>query len=169
MRPLDESRKVGHHEALLLAHANQSQMRLERRERVVRDLGPRRSHPREQLRLPDVAEAHDAHGGDEPKLEEKLPLLPLSTRLRLPRGLPRRGREPRVPAPALPAFGGDEPGSRLHEIHEEIPARLVIHQRARGDRDRNVLARTAALLVARPVRARLRLEPRAKPETEPPT
>ena len=56
-RALDEPRDVGHHEAALLADRDDAEVRIQRRERIVGDLRPRRRNRADQRRLAGVRQA----------------------------------------------------------------------------------------------------------------
>ena len=62
-RAFDEAGDVGEHE-LVVAEAHDTEVRFERGERIVGDLGLRRAHRRDQRGLPRVGEADERGVGD---------------------------------------------------------------------------------------------------------
>ena len=68
-RALDQARDVGEDEAPVLRHADDAEVRSQRRERVVGDLRPRARDHRQERRLADVRVAEEARLGEELQLE----------------------------------------------------------------------------------------------------
>ena len=104
MRTLDDARNVGHDERLVVADLDNTEVRLQRREGVVGDLGLRGRNDREQRRLARIGEAHQPHVGQHLQFEDERAFLPLLTRLGVARRLIRGTLEMPVAqtAPAAP-------------------------------------------------------------------
>ena len=139
---LDETGHVGDRRPalVLVAEVHDAEVRLERRERVVGDLGPRRGERREQRRLAGVRQPDEADVGDEPELQPQPVLLARLALLGVARRLVGRGREMRVAEAAAPA-AGDHRGLAGHDEVGEQAARLVVEcRRARRDVEVQVVA-----------------------------
>ena len=106
-------------------------MRLQRGERVVRDLRLGRRHGRDQRRLPRVGEPHQRHVGHQLELHvepELLALLALLGERRRPSAV---GEEARVAPPALAALGHHEAGAlRCQVAHHGAAGRAPRYPRA---------------------------------------
>src|SRR5689334_19547769 len=90
VRAFDESRNVGDDERFVVIRADHTEVRDERRERVIGDLRLRCADDRDERRLARVRKTDHADVGDELELDEELALLTLFTRLRESRSLTRR-------------------------------------------------------------------------------
>ncbi len=71
MRAFQQSRHVDHHERFFVGNANDAQLRLERCERIIGNLGPRRGDHGEQRRLAGIGNADDPGIGEQPQLQAK--------------------------------------------------------------------------------------------------
>src|SRR2546422_9080796 len=91
------------HEGAAVRQADDAEVRLERGERIIGDLGARRGDHREQCALARVRLAQEADVGDELEHQLQPPLLAVLARLPLAPALVRGGREARVAAPAAAA------------------------------------------------------------------
>ncbi len=103
VRPLDDPGDVGQHQGAPARELQHAQVRLQRRERVVGDLGPGGGERRQQRALPRVGLPDQPDIGDQLQLQLDAPRLAGASRLVLARGLVRRRREGRVAATAPPA------------------------------------------------------------------
>ena len=145
--------------------AHDAEVRLERGERVVGDLGLGRAHRGDQRRLARVREADERGVGQQLQLEPQPALLAVLALLGEARRAPRVRQEARVAAPALPAARREPAVAVAHEVGEQ----LVVgrrHDRALGHVDDEVVAALAVLLLARAVRARAGLAVRVVAERE---
>ena len=156
-RALDESRDVGD-DVAVLARLHHSEVRHERRERVVRDLRPRRGHARDQGRLAHRREPDERGVRQQLQLERDPAFLGRLAELREGRRAARRRHEVRVAAPAAAAARHDDALARVREVGDEPPGLLVAHDRAERDGKHEVLADGAVHAAALAVRAALRLE-----------
>ena len=93
----------------LARQPDRAQVRHQRRERIVGDLGAGGGDARDQRRLADVGEAEQPDVGEQLELEADVALLARRARLGLARRAIGRRREVDVAAPALAALGDDEP------------------------------------------------------------
>ena len=100
-RAFDQARNVGDRRPARflicgvedVAQVQHAQIRLERRERIVGDLRPRRGQGREQRGLARVGQSHQPDVGDQPQFQTNPVLLPGFAFLRVARSLMRRRRE----------------------------------------------------------------------------
>ncbi len=130
------------------AQVEHAQVRFQRRERIVGDLGQGRGQSREQRRLARVRQTDQSDVGDEPKLEADPALLARFAHLGVARGLVRGSREVDVAEPA-PAASGDHQGLLgRHEVAQELARVAVEDARPRRHLEHQVVARLAVLLLA---------------------
>ena len=73
VRAFDQAGHVGHHEAAVVAQRDDAEVRRQRRERVVGDLGPRRRDARDQRGLARVGEPDQADVGEQLQLQAQVP------------------------------------------------------------------------------------------------
>ena len=105
-RALDEAGDVGEHE-LVVVEAHDAEVRLERGERVVGDLGLRRAHRRDQRGLPGVREADERGVGEQLHLEAEPALLAVLALLGEAGRAASVRQEARVAPPAAAAARGE--------------------------------------------------------------
>ena len=135
---LDEPRYVGDHD-LGVVETDDSEVGLQRGERVVGHLGLGRRDARDQGALPGVRESDEGDVGDEPQLHVEPALFARLALLGERRRPPPVGQEAGVAA-AAPAASGRQPGVALvHEIGDDR-AVLLLDRRALGHRDARVRA-----------------------------
>ena len=123
---LDEAGDVGHDELGAVAPGTQpdhSEMRLQRGERVVRDLRLGGRHGRDQRRLPRVGEPDQRHVGHQLELHVQPELLALLALLGERRRPPAVGEEARVAPPALAPLGHHEAGALRCQVAHHGAAR----------------------------------------------
>ena len=163
-RALDEPGDVGEHELVVLP-AHDAEVRLERGERVVGDLGLGRAHDRDQRRLARVREADERGVGEQLQLELQPALLAVLALLGEARRPARVRQEPRVAAPALAAARREPRVAVVQEVGEQ----LAVHRAddgSLGDVDDEIGAALAVQLLALAVRSRPRLAVRVVAERE---
>jgi hypothetical protein len=100
----DQAGDVRHHE-LTIVGLERTQHRLERRERVRRDLRLGAGHAREQRGLAGVGQPDEPDVGEQLEVQPDDALLAVEAALGEPGGLADRGLEARVAAPARAAAG----------------------------------------------------------------
>src|SRR5690606_3552515 len=103
-RALDDAGDVRHHERAVVTEVDHPEVRLERRERVVRDLRLRGRERRDQRALPRVRETDESDVGEELELEGDVALFAGLAGLGVLRGLARSALEVDVPEAAAPAL-----------------------------------------------------------------
>src|ERR1041384_2801633 len=103
MSAFDQSRYVGDDEGTKVAEINHTQMRLQSRERIIRDLRARCRHGRNERRLARVRKTHQTNISEQLQLELQVQLLSLASGLAIARSTVGRGREVRVSKSAPPA------------------------------------------------------------------
>ncbi len=140
---LDEPGQVSQGRAALVVGVDgrkveDAEVRLERRERVVGDLGVGCRQGRQEGRLAGVGQAHEADVGDEPQLQAQPSLLARLSLLGVLGRLVRRRREVRVAQPATTPAGHHEALSGEDEIGHEIAGGGLEDDRARRDRQLEV-------------------------------
>ena len=158
MRPLDQPGDVGHHEGPELAEVHHTQVRLERGERIRRNLRPGRRDSRNERRFPSVREADDADVGDELQLEDQAALLAVRPGLGFARCLVGGRREGRVAAPPAPARRHPDDVAGARKVRQEHAA-FVPHHRSGRHLDVEVLAAAPGPVAPLAVAAALRLKP----------
>ena len=104
VRAFDDAGNVGDDERAVVAELHDAEVRRERRERIVGDLGTRRGDHREQRALAGVGLPDEADVGDELELELERATLAFLAGLPLARRLVRSRREERVALPAPAAL-----------------------------------------------------------------
>ncbi len=164
-RALDQAGHVGEHE-LVVAPPHDAEVRLERRERVVGDLGLGRADRGDQRGLARVREADERGVGEQLQLEPQPPLLAVLALLgearraaRVRRGTARcRGR----PGRRAPRASGRRGRTRSASTSSSG----AVDHRALGNVDDQVVAAHAVLLLAGAVRARTGLAVRMVAERE---
>ncbi len=154
---LDEARDVGHHERLLAAR-NDTEVGDERGERIVGDLGTRRTHPCDQRRLTHARESHKRGIRQQLQLELDPPFLARFAELREGGGPAcRRGEMPI--APASPATAHDHQALPVVRQVTEHLARLgIAHDGTPRHRQHQVVTVGSVTLGTLAVRPPLRLE-----------
>ena len=142
----DQSRNVGDDEAASFVGAHDAELRRERRERIVGDLGPRRRDRADQRRLAGVGQAEQADVGEHLELELQRAAARLARRVCVWRGarlvLDLKCRLPRPPLPPLatsaraaswsrsaissPGVGVGDHGADRHAQHDVVGAAAVL-------------------------------------------
>ena len=101
----DQARNVGDDEALLGRDADDAEIRMQRRERIVGDLRPRVRDRRDQRRLAGVRHAEQADVGEHAQLEPQRALLARPAGRLLARRAVGAGLEVQVAEAAVAALG----------------------------------------------------------------
>ncbi len=156
---LDETRHVGDGEPVV-AGLHDAEVRVERGERVVGDLGPCRGKGGDEARLAGRRISDERDVGDGLQLERDLGLVAEGAEQGEARCLALRGRERRVAEAAEATCGSDESHAGLGEVGELV-ALVILHDRADRHRKleglghgaRPVVAHARLTVVARAVRA----------------
>jgi hypothetical protein len=131
-------------------------VRFERGERIVRDLGLRRTDRRDQCRLAGVRESDQRGVGEQLELELEPLLLAVFALLGKRRCAPRIRQEPRVAAPTLPAARREPSIAMAHQVGEQLAVARP-NGGSFGNIDHEVGAALAVQLLALTVRSRHRL------------
>jgi hypothetical protein len=156
-RTFDEPGDVRHHVAVL-ARLHHAEVRHERGERVVGDLGARRGHTRDERGFPHAGEPDERGVSQELQLERDPALLARFTELRERRGTPGRRDEMSVAASAMSAFGDHRALARVREVGDDASGLVVADDRAERDLEFHVLAHRTVHAAALAVRAARGLE-----------
>ena len=119
VRALDQPGHVGDDEAAIVAQAHDAQVRRERRERIVGDLGTGRRDPRDQRGLSGVGEPDQPDVGQQLQLEAEELLFATPAGLGAPRCAVGGAHEPRVPAPSASAPRDQDTLALFGEIREQ--------------------------------------------------
>ena len=154
---LDQPRHVGNRQLAPIRRVDRPEHRLDRRERVARDLGARVRDPPQERRLARVGQADERSVGKQLQPQLDLALLPMLPDFREPRRLTRRTGEAAVASSACAAACEHDPGARALEVGHE----LVALEDLRPGRHAKLHALTgrAVLAGAAPGTAPLRLDP----------
>jgi len=138
MRPLHQSRQVGHDEGIEVARRDDPEHRLQGRERVVPHPRRRVRQPPQQRRLPDVRQAHQAHVREQLQRQAQGAFFPLRPRRGDARRPPRRALEVDVPLPAATAARHAHAFPGCGQVGQRAPRGLVLDDRAGGDEEHAV-------------------------------
>src|ERR1041384_7371668 len=130
MSAFDQSRYVGDDEGTKVAEINHTQMRLQSRERIIRDLRARCRHGRNERRFPRVWKTHQTNISEQLQLELQVQLLSLASGLMVARSTIGRGREVRVPKSATPTTRGQPAITIVIEIVKQLACISVKDLRA---------------------------------------
>ena len=165
-RAFDQTRDVGEDE-LVIVEPHDTEVRLERRERVVGDLGLGRADaPRSTSTCPrsgNPTSAASASSFSSRRSHRSSPYSPCSAKLGARRAFDRNRALPRPPCPPRarePAVAVARRGRRAAR------RRAPVHDRAFGHVDDEIVAAHAVLLLARAVGSRRRLAVRMVAERE---
>ena len=146
-RALDQTGDVRDHQLAAVRRVDRAEHRLERRERVVRDLRPGVRDPREQRRLARVRQPDERRVGEQlqPQLELGAPRRAAPSRRSAASGA-SASRNARLPRPPRAAARDDDPRARAREVGDE-PAVLAD---LGADRQPELDVRAVGAVLARP-------------------
>ena len=161
-RALDQARDVGHDE-LAIGRLERAEHRLERGERVVRDLRMSAREPRQERGLPGVRQPDEARVRQQLQPELEPALLAGEPALGEPRRLPGGVGEALVAPPARAAARHDGALSGRGQVEPQLAVDLLHHGAGRH-RDLERRRTRAVPLAALAVASARRLEVRAPPE-----
>ena len=141
-RALDEPGHVGDRRSplVVLAEVHDAEVRLERRERVVGDLGRGGGDSGEDRGLARVRQPDEPDVGDQPELESEPALRARLALLGVLRRLVGRGLEVRVAEAAATAAGDHRTLADRDEVRHERAGLVVVDRRARRDVEDQVVA-----------------------------
>ena len=158
MRPLDDTRDIGHDERLVVPHLDNAQIGFERSEGVVGNLGFGGRHHRQQRTLSGIREPDKAHVGQHLQFEDKGTLVTLFARLGVTRRLIRRALEVPVAQTSTAALEQNQTLAILGHLTDILVRDrtiLMLHDTARNrtQRHRNdyiacILSRRACAVAA---------------------
>ena len=131
---------------------------MERRERVIRDLGLGGGHGGQERRLAGIGQAHEAGIGDELQAKDDPALLALLAGIGAARRPVGRGGEIGVAEAAIAALGKQHPLADMGHVGDDRLAVLVEDLGAGRDLEDHVGALRAGAVLAHAVPARLGLE-----------
>src|SRR5579875_272705 len=148
VRAFDQAGDVHQHEGVELVDAHDAQLRLERRERVVRDFRPRGRNDGEQRGFAGIRQANDPTIGEQLELEAQLRRLAGFSALGKARSLARARCEVLVAEAAAPSPRDDQTLARMGEVgnapHSGCRPVAFIFIDDRTDRNRHVQVRAGA-------------------------
>ena len=131
---------------------------MQRGERIVRDLRPRRAHRREERRLAGIRQADDAGIGDQLQAQPDGALLARLAGIGVARRAVGRGLEMRVAEAAIAALRQHDAVADLVEVGEQRLAVLLVDLRADRHLQHDVVAVRAMAVLAHAAAAALGLE-----------
>ena len=155
VRTFDEAGHIGNDERPVPRQSHDPEVRNQRGERVVGDLGARCRDPRDHGRLAGIRKPHQPHVGEQLEVEPQVLLFTRKARLRLARRPVGRRGEPRVAPSAVPALGDHDLLAvigHVRDLHELTIVPSLVHDRADGNVQGHIRAalagpqRTLALL-----------------------
>ena len=120
MRAFDQSRYVCNHERAKVSEIYDAEVRLERGERIIRDLRTRCRHGRDKRRLPCVGEAHQTDVCEQLEFELQLDLFSLASALMVARRAIGGSREVRISKPAAAAARRQPAIAVVTEIVQQV-------------------------------------------------
>ncbi len=119
VRAFDQTGNVDHDERRFVRHANHAELRFDGRKRVIRNLGARRRHRRQERRLPGVRHADDAAIGQQAQLETHVAALSRFAALGKVRRLPHAIGKMLISKAAAAAARNANPCLRFVEIGQK--------------------------------------------------
>ena len=156
-RALDQARYVGQHE-FASDHPDHAEAGVERRERVIRDLGLGGGHGGQERGLARIGQAHQAGIGDELQAKDDPALLAVLAGIGAARRPIGRGGEIGVAEPSVAAFGKQHPLAHMGHVGDD---RLAVHVEDFGagrDLEDHVRGFRSGAVLAHAVAPRLGLE-----------
>jgi len=135
-RALDQARHVANREPLPVGVFDDSDLRMQRGERIRRDFRARAGNGREQRGLASVRIADEADFSDDAQLKQKIAFVAWFARLRESRRLARSGGEIAIAQSAASAFAQD----KLLSVRGEVGDQFALLQIAGGSFHRVFLA-----------------------------
>jgi hypothetical protein len=141
VRPCDEARHVGHDERAFAMEADHTEVRDERRERIVRDFRAGCGDPRDHRRLAGIRKADESDIGQQLEMETQVFFFSRQSGLRPPRCAVRGGRERRVAVPAEAPLRDEHAFAICREIRNLQILALrgsLVHDRAGRDEEIDV-------------------------------
>src|SRR5262245_2489096 len=147
VRAFDQTRNIGEHE-LALVDRDHAELRMQRGERIVGDLRPRRAHGGKEGRLAGIREPDDAGVSDQLQAQPDRALLARLARIGVARRAVGRGLEVRVAEAAVAAFGEHRALAHLGEIGEQRLTVLLVDLGADRNLHHNVGAVRAMAILA---------------------
>ena len=157
MRSLDEPRNIGHGDPGVIRVFDNADDRMQRCERIWRDLRPRSRNRPEQRRFAGVRIADQTDIRDGLELEADFALLPGFTGLPLARRAVGLRGETRIAASAASAAGDDDLSARFVHIGDHLASGAVGHDGADRHLQRDVRSLAPVQVRAFPAGAVLRL------------
>ncbi|OPZ01076.1 MAG: hypothetical protein BWZ09_02808 [Alphaproteobacteria bacterium ADurb.BinA305] len=146
---LDQPGNVGDHEAAVLPHAHHAEVRHQRREGVVGDLGFRGRDRADESRLARIGHAEQAHVGQYLQLETQRARLALGARGALARRAVGARLVARVAETMETALRHQQALAGPGQVADDLAGVLVEHRGAHRDRQHQVVAALAGAVGAR--------------------
>ena len=157
-RSFDETRNVGHDKTAVLIYANDSQVRSQRGERIVRHLGPRRGDCSDQSRFAGVRHTKQSDVRQHLELQTQPPVFTPFTRCRLPRRAIGARLEMQIAESASSSTCDECALSVDGKIGNQVSGVGIDDHRSHRHPQNDVLG-TAAVLIGAPFRRSRRDEP----------
>src|SRR5262249_30662892 len=151
----DQTRDVGDDEALIRADADDAEMRLQRRERIVGDARRRRGHGAYKCGFARIREAEQTDVGEPLQFETKIAHVTRGARRRLARRAIGRALEGGIADAAASADGDLQPLAVADQVADDFLGIDVDDGRADRNTNDGVLTLLAGHLPAHPVLAAL--------------
>ncbi len=145
VRALDQAGNVGHHE-LALADPHHAQPGMQRRERIIGDLGPRIAVRRQERRLAGVGQPDQPDVGDQLQPQPDIALLARPALVGAARRAVGRGLEMQVAVAAVATLEQHDPLADLGEVGQQRLVVVVEDLRAARQAQHDVLACAAGAL-----------------------
>src|SRR3984957_5608543 len=138
VRPFDQSRKVrddkrsAHFFARSAVGVDHAKIRLQRRERIIRDFRPRSGNHRDQRRFTSVRKTHKSNISEQSQLEPEMALCPFAPVFMFAWRLMPRLREMLIAATSMASMCYQHALSGVRQVGDRL-ARLLV-ERDRTDR-----------------------------------
>jgi hypothetical protein len=142
----------------LLVHAHDAELRVQRGERIVRHLGPRRGNRADERGLAGVRHAEESHVGEHAQLQLEHARFPGHAARELARRAVHAGLEVEVAQPAVAALGEKRALAVLREVRDRLAGPGIADHGADGEAQDDVLGAAPVAIGAAAVLAGLRAE-----------
>ncbi len=165
VRAFDQTGNIRENQVAVVNHRD-AEIRDQRSERVIRDLGARGSHRRQQGGFAGIRQTDDADIREQFQFERDPTLRPWFAFLGPARRLIRGTRERGIAAPAAPAAREDHARVRVHQIADQFAGFSIAHEGPARHINQQIIRAFTMLIFALTMPARFGFEMGAFAETQ---